>query len=443
MKKAFALFALVFAFVSLLPIQQAFAQDGALRQAQDGAWGEVVDSDGNIMYDQMTDQGVVTQNAEWMPSITLPVVGTVSMPAEYHSYVTESGNTVLMPTATTLFFMAANASESGYLAAASTMGTGGPSVGLDAATGVAGIGAVWGAMMNNSGGAEMMAAIQQAGFNGPTAASDFFQSVANGQTNIWSVTPSGLMNFLSSFAYQSALDGNVYTYMLMYTPGQCGSTPAGCSTSQLDLLAATLPTPPPPTAAAIAPPSKPTCPAPSVKPGAISASASKTAPPYPLVVGQDPDRRGVDVEFTASVAPTIYTYYTTIPIYEERCRTVLGVEQCTNVVVGYTCQAHSRSYPECIASASAAMSLSQESREWILNELSIRYPEAYLHHPNFGFSGGGCVYSASQDRVPVADPGNWNLRISGTTSGTAVSGPRSFSRGGTFEVWLKEVVIIK
>jgi hypothetical protein len=435
MKKILTLFMLVFILATFLPARQV--------SAQDGAWGEVVDSNGNILYDQMTDQGVVKQTADWMPSMTLPIVGKVSMEAEYHSYVTESGNTVLMPTATTLFFMASNASESGYLAAASTMGTSGPSVGLDAATGIAGIGAIFGSMLNNAGGAEMMSAIHQAGFNGPTAASDFFQSVANGQTNIWSVNPSGLFNFLGSLSNQSVTDKNLYTYMLLYTPGQCGSTPAGCSAAQTDLLTALLPTPPAPTAAPTAPPSKPICPAPSVKPGAISASASQVAPPYPLVVGQDPDRRGVDVQFSASVAPTIYTYYTTVPIHEEQCRTTMGVQKCKNVVIGYSCKMQTRSYPECIASASASMSLSKESREWILNELSIRYPEAYLHHPDFSFSGGGCKYSASKDRVQVADPGNWNMNISGTTSGTPVSGPRSFSRGSVFSAWLKEVVIVK
>jgi hypothetical protein len=348
-----------------------------------------------------------------------------------------------MPTASTLFFMASNASESGYLAAASTMGTSGPSVGVDSPNGIAGIGAVIGAMLNNAGGAEMMSTINQAGFNGPSAAQDFFQSVASGQTDIWSVNPSGLFNFLNSLSNSSVTDGNLYTYMLLYTPGQCGSTPAGCSASQLDLLAAIAPTPLPPTAVPTAPPAKPICPAPSVKPGAVSASASEVAPPYPLVVGQDPDRRGVDVEFSASVAPTIYTYYTTIPIYEQYCKTVLGVKKCSKVITGYSCKVHAISYPECIESASASLSLSQESRDWILNELSIRYPEAYLHHPDFSFSGGGCKYSASKDHVQVADPGNWNVNINGHTSGTPVSGARSFSRGSVFSAWLKEVVIVK
>jgi hypothetical protein len=89
------------------------------------------------------------------------------------------------------------------------------------------------------------------------------------------------------------------------------------------------------------------------------------------------------------------------------------------------------------------MSLSKESRNWILNELSIRYPEAYLHHPSFSFNGGGCAWSASKNHVQVADPGEWNMLLSGRTSGTPVSGARSFSRASVFSAWLKEVVIVK
>ena len=426
MRKNIILLALV--IIALFPARQAFAQDSA--------WGEVVDSNGNILYGQMTDQGVVTQAANWMPSITLPVVGTVSVPAEYHSYVTGSGNTVLMPTASTLFFMAANASESGFSAAASTMGTSGLStVSSDNGNvvGFASLGAFFGALVGN----------QSIGLPTNTSTTDFFNQVVAGQENIWNLNPTGLMNFLQSLSTPSLSDGNLYTYMLLYTPGQCGSTPAGCSAAQTDLLTSLLPTPLPSTAVPTAPPSKPICPSPSVKPGAISASASQVAPPYPLVVGQDPDRRGVDVSFTASVAPTIHTYYTTVPIYEKQCKIVLGVEKCSKVIIGYSCKVDTISYPECIASASSSMSLSKESREWILNELSIRYPEAYLHHPNFSFSGGGCKYSASQDHVQVADPGNWSVNISGTTSGTPVSGARSFSRSSVFSAWLKEVVIVK
>jgi hypothetical protein len=428
MKKSFILLLSILILVTLLPVHQVFAQDSA--------WSEVIDSNGNILYDHLSDQGVVTQAADWMPNITLPVVGTVSVPAEYHSYVTESGNTVLMPTASTLFFMAASANESGFLNAASTMGTSGLStVNSDSGNvvGFASLGAFFGAMTGN----------QDIGLPSNTNSTDFFNQVISGQTDIWSLNPAGLMNFLTSLSEPSLADGNLYTYMLLYAPGQCGSTPAGCSAVQLDLLASIAPTPLPPTSVATPPLSKPICPSPSVRPGAISASASQVAPPYPLVVGQDPAKRGVDVEFSASVAPTIYTYYTTVPIYEEQCKTVLGVEKCSKVITSYSCKVHTISYPECIASASASMSLSKDSRDWILNELSIRYPEAYLHHPDFSFSGGGCAFSVSKDHVQVADPGNWNVRLSGSTSGTPVSAPRSFSRVSVFSAWLKEVVIIK
>ncbi|MBK6298684.1 MAG: hypothetical protein IPF48_12330 [Sphingomonadales bacterium] len=209
MKKGFILLLSILVFVTLLPFHQALAQDSA--------WSDVVDSNGNILYDQMSDQGVVTQAADWMPSITLPIVGTVSVPAEYHSYVTASGNTVLMPTASTLFFMAANANESGYLAAASTMGINGPGVGVDAPTGIAGIGSVFGSLLGNSGSAEMMSTINQAGFNGPSAPQDFFQAIVNGQTDIWSIAPAGLWNFLASFYTSMQRWQLIYLYAALYT----------------------------------------------------------------------------------------------------------------------------------------------------------------------------------------------------------------------------------
>jgi hypothetical protein len=389
------------------------------------AWGEVVNPDGSINYANLTDGGVVNQPADWMPNI--PLIG--SIPAEYHVYYTPSGNSIVMPTASTLFFMAANANASGFLAAASTLGTSGISM-VESdngnVVGFASLGAFFGALVGN----------QNIGLPTGTNTTDFFNDVLSGQANIWSLGPAGLMNFLTSLSLPSLADGNLYTYMLLYAPGQCASAPGGCSAEQLALLTTLTLTPPPTTVTATPPPP---CPEPSVKPGIISASASQVAPPYPLVVGQDPDKRGVDVAFSASVGATIYTYYTQKPIYENVCENGL----CKDKITGYTCEKQTRSYPECIESASASISLSQDSREWILNELSIRYPEAYLHHPDFSFSGSGCVFSVSKQHVQVADPGNWNVQLSGHTSGTPVSAPRSFNRKSVFQAWLKEVVIIK
>jgi hypothetical protein len=416
--------ALVILLSNLMP--PAFAQGTTPPVDPSSAWAEVVNPDGSINFDNLSDGGVVNQPADWMPNI--PLVGSV--PAEYHVYYTPSGNSIVMPTASTLFFMAASANESGLLSAAGTLGTSGLStVSSDNGNvvGFASLGAFYGALIGN----------QNIGLPTGTNATDFFNQVNSGETNIWSLGPAGLMNFLTSLSTPSLADGNLYTYMLLYVPGQCASAPGGCSAEQLALITSLTLTPPPTTVTAT-PPLQ--CPEPSVRPGAISTSASQIAPPYPLVVGQDPDRRGVDLAFSASVGATIYTYYTQKPIYERVCTTNLG---CQNKITGHTCERKTRSYPECIESASASISLSKNSREWILNELSIRYPEAYLHHPNFSFNGSGCVFSVSKQNVQVADPGNWNVRLSGNTSGTPVSGPRSFSRNSMFQAWLKEVVIIK
>ena len=402
------------------------------------AWAEVVNADGSINYASLTDGGVVNQPADWMPNI--PLIGPI--PAEYHVYYTPSGNSIVMPTASTLFFMAASANESGFLSAASTMGTSGLSTvnsNSGNVVGFASLGAFFGALVGN----------QNIGLPKGTNATDFFNQVVSGQTNIWSLGPLGLGNFLKSLAKVSQTDGSLYSYMLLYTPGQCATVPGGCTASQMDLLASLTLTPPPTEIATPPPPSK--CPASRIKLGAISANANLLDPPYPLVVGQDPDKRGVDVAFSASVAPTIYTYYTQELI--EECvpgANASGRYNCSKKGVkghlaqtGFQCVAHTQSYSECISSASASMSLSKESRNWILNELSIRYPEAYLHHPSFSFSGGGCAWSASKKHVQVADPGEWNMLLSGRTSGTPVSGARSFSRASVFSAWLKEVVIVK
>lgn len=222
--------------------------------------------------------------------------------------------------------------------------------------------------------------------------------------------------------------------------------PPGCST---------IPCPPPTPQPSPTPPTPPppsSCPDPQVIPGEINISGAKTWPDYPLVVGQDPDRHGVNLTFSASVEPTIYKFWTQEP--EEACvpgPDSSGQYNCGGgtghkVVTGFTCVEHTQTFTECIASARAEISLSKESRDWILNgELQTRYPGAYLHHPYFLFSGHtSCSWSSMQNHVQVADPGTWIMKVSGRTTGTPVSAPRMFSQSvGSFDVWLKEVMIVR
>lgn len=411
-----------------------FIQPSVLVSADDpnpdpnGAWGEVINPDGTINYADLTDGGVVSQPGDFMPSI--PLVGPID--ATYHVYYTPSGNTVVMPTATTMLFMAMNPQDSSPLTN-SAASLGNPSVLL--------AGMLTGANIGNPTAQAALAGITGLGYDDPQ---NFFSDVIAGNTNIWSLGPE-MLPLLSSLASQSVSDRSLYTMMLLFPPGTCTSAPGGCTANQLALL-----TTPVPTAVVTPPPGSVSCPAPSVRVGAITAGGQKTSPNYPLVVGQDPAKTGVDLSFHASVAATIYTFYTQEPIVE--CKggpNGKGEYNCGGgtghkAVTGYRCVKHTQSYKECIASASGSIMLSDSSRKWILNVLSIHFPRAYIHRPYFNFGGSGCSWSATGKRVQIDDPGTWNISVAGHTSGTPVSAPRGFSRGGSpFQVALKEVEIVK
>lgn len=377
-------------------------------------WDGVINPDGTINYGNLTDQGVVTQNVDWMPSI--PLIGDLQ--AEYHIYTTPNGNTIVLPSATTMFFMMLNPSESGLNASDANYG--------NALAGLAALLTGAGVFPQNS-----------------VEASQFADALIAGQTDIWSLGFGDVTNLLSFLLDASRQDLNLYTLALLYTPGSCFASPGGCPPEILDLLDDIDFDPPP------LPPS--TCQEPVVIPGQISRNAVKTAPNYPLVVGQDPNKTGVTVLFSASVAPTIYRYWTLEA--ERECApgpSSSGGYNCGGgtghtVVTGWYCERHEISYPECIASAAGALRLTQASRDWIVTELAIRYPGAYVHRPSFAFSGPiACSWSYTAERVQIQDPGQWQAFVNGQTSGTPVSPARSFGGpAGSFQVWLKETAIIE
>lgn len=413
------LFSLSMAFILLAVISQNAV-------AQDGAWGEVVNPDGSVRYDNLTDNGVVTDsNADWMPSIPLPGGNSINVAAEYHVYSTPSGNQVVVPTATTLLFMSLNPQASGMSNAASEITNGAGSV------------------VQALGGFLSPSTVSQLNYS---SGSQFFSDVISGETSLWTAASSAMLNMSLDLLSAGLADSNFYTTMLLYTPDGCGASPAGCSAQQLSLL----PTPPPlipvPPDSEIPPNplAPPECHPPEVIPGKISRSGSLTGPGYPLVVGQDPSRTGVNVSFTASVAPTIYHTWEAVPIEEctPRAWPRTG-KDC--YIVDWVCEQHTQTFPECISVASGSLRLTQDSKNWIVDELSIHYPGAYVHRDSFSFPAtGGCVWEYNAPHVQVEDPGEWEIYINGQTSGTPVSGARPFGgKSGDFNVWLKETAIIE
>ena len=90
-------------FASSVPVRADGSTNPQPAVDPNSSWGQVVDSDGNIQYSNLTDGGLKQQQANWMPSIL-----GVSMPATYQVYYTQSGDTIVMPSAITLMAMAAD-----------------------------------------------------------------------------------------------------------------------------------------------------------------------------------------------------------------------------------------------------------------------------------------------------------------------------------------------
>ena len=392
-------------------------------------WGEVVDQNGNILYNNLTDLGTVQQSASWMPNS--PGIGNIQ--ASYHEYQTPSGNIVVLPTASTLVFMALNPQTSGLAQADSQLGLGTGMV-LEAP----------GIIKGMLEGYVDPTAITSLGYTNPD---DFFSDVVNGKVNIWTFGGLDVTRFLRDLAKSSLNDKSLYTLLLLYTPGDCAKIPGGCPAN------ATLPSPSVP----------PSCSTPIITSGAITVTAHKVAPLNPIVIGQDPEKRGADVTWEVRVDPTSYTYGVDTPVMGNVCVAGSGTSNCTTsnnqagtlqqTIVRYDCVQHIQLFPEGLNWVTSSASLSQASRDWILNTLSLHYPKAFLHNPSFSFRGDPAsgtlqgntfVWTLSQSRIQVADPGYFDLGVSGSTSGTPVSSPRGFSRlGGQFPVYLMESVIIQ
>ena len=424
----------------LLPARLAFADGDAPHNGDTGetssVWSEVFQPDGSLQ-PGLQDVGTVTQQVDWIPNI--PGLNGV---AKYHVYVTPSGDTVVMPTATTLFFMAANADKSGFDEASAYVMNG---VGSQIRT----------AGMVTSNPKQAFAQMAKAlGLwddvkDKYTSPDEFADAVISGKET-WSWGLLGdIKNILSTLLKNSKNDKALYTAFLVYTPDSCQFAPGGCPPEALAAIA----TPPPP------PPSE--CAPAKVHLGRISGTARVVAPNYPLVVGQDPDKRGADLEFTLTIEPTIYTWFEAV--HRSACRYVPGgtgqgcpynLSHDANTVNNpyyqvYTwtdCVRHTVTLPETANWVKATATLSQDSREWITRgSLGIRYPGAYLHHPDWwwfnppqaekGISGYTYHWRFLVKRVQVADPGTYNLILDGYTSGTAVSSGRPFHmQVGTFQV---------
>lgn len=411
---------LLFAFLLGVILLSAVTPNAAMAQGQD-PWGEVFDSNGNLV-PGIIDLGVTTENPSWM-NVELPFNQSLSLEANYHRFQTESGNIVILPSASTLFFMAMNPQESGLSNSVGMVGNGYSGI-LTFLGAVAGNSIDWNRLQQSHPEYKQPA--------------DFWNAVISGQENVW--TWFSGFGFITNLLSMSWNDAALRTAYLMYLNGakNCAAIPGGCSG---------VATPPPPPKL---------CPDTSISVQQPTTIIQKIAPNNPLVVGQDTqDRRGADIQVSITVPPVIFTWYE--PIYEDQeiCTTppTGGTPTCTTESVFKECRQHVEHLPDAVASVQATASLSGESKAWIQSKLGQTHYGAFVHQENFtlipgfgnwsgGCDGGGtCRATATALRVPFADPGTFTLAMRGVTKGTSFMGmpitqPRNLSADGTFQVYV-------
>jgi hypothetical protein len=378
----------------------------------------------NGLNDNLIYNGEYTSNPDWMPVDE----SGYPMQATFQQYTNPvDGTTVLIPSVSTFYFMMENPQASGLDNTSAAM--------LDTY-----------ALATNVNSEYAMSIFQQAGYTGPMPATigQVMATLLNGDVSGLGLSQDAVLTLLQSLNGVYMSDSGNFAAMLIYTQQTCNLSPAGCEA----LLAALAGVQPPGTITETAP----QCPDPSVKVGRISASASKTAPLYPLVVSQDDTKRGADVTYTVRIEPTAYTTYTAVPQYtnEKKCDPVTGVCTTRRVFVKWKCAGSTTYYRESVANAHASASLTADSRAWIESgDLQIHYPGAFLHHPDFTVGGGGGSFQGNtyvwklSGNIQVADPGEFALALNGRTSGTPVHAARGFNGGGSLMVYLREVIITK
>jgi hypothetical protein len=417
-------------------------------------WGDFYDADGNILPSVIVG-GETTMPADWMPSF--PDWTGIELDATFHVLTSENGSTMLVPSATTLFMMALNPVESGLTDANGALGSGLGGVLL-------GGGLVGG---GNTTFAALVSALTGMAY---VDAQNFADAAIAGDGSVWSfLNPfsgeTDVFNILWNLGEMSLADQNLYLVALLY--GDCMTSPTGCP-EELCVInpeACGLPTPEPPEEDPEPTPTEPpTCPGPSVTQGSISITINPTAPNYPVAVGQDPDRRGVDISASASIPPVVFTWYE--PEYEdvEECRASgSGPSNCTRPngnpgwlrtvphLVG--CEMRQEIYPERITHFRATSQISPGSAEWIVNTLGAQWYGAHVKQGSFdltrfdapaiGCGGGGtCFGFLNAIGVPYADPGFHNLTLTIATAGTPVTPPRTMTANGEVGVWVLLPVLI-
>jgi hypothetical protein len=446
-------------FIALLLVIVLTSASIPAKAGSSSPWGEILNPDGTIKWSSLKDLGTTSQPASWM-DLTLPGGIALNLDATYHRFQTPSGNILVLPSPATLFFMAQHPKESGLIGASSMLGDGA---------------AILSMLLSPSLSAAQLAQIASKGFVDPK---QFFQAVIDGKENIWSIVN---FNYLFDIMKMSFSSGFLVNALILYINGvsNCASIPGGCSGVVQNPNG---------------PPEASVCPAPTTSQKPAVLDIQKMAPEKPLVVGQDPAKRGADVQLSVTIPPLIFTWYQEIqdpPV----CRFAgdgsgkgcagpgsryKAVKDANGNSISWSpsmennpnwrsidgaihCIKHVDTVPEPILSVQSTATLSPESRSWILGHLASVYYGAYIHRaafdlvPGMGQATGGCggdgVCSAAVliPRIPFADPGTFSLQMWVYTAGAVwhwngmsfpISQPRTLYKDSSLDVYVTLVSLV-
>ena len=434
--------------ILVTPSQFAKAGEG------DSPWGDFLNPDGSIAWERLTDLGTVSEPANWM-DITLPGGMLIDLDATYHRYQTSTGNIVVLPSPATLFFMAIHPVESGLSSANSMLGDGASILAM-----------LVGPALNS----DQLAQLVSEGYTDPR---EFFQAVIEGRVDIWSIINRAFFFEIMRMSFDS---GFLVNALLLYLNGvaDCADIPGGCEGLLLagcedgNCL-----------------PETPICPEPTIHQSPAELTIQKAAPENPLVVGQDPEKRGADIHVSVTIPPVIFTWYEQIQDpptckpansgngsgcpgpasrYDNHWDPSMEDNSAYKVVDGEIhCIEHVEVLPEAITEVQANAQLNAESRYWILNDLASKYYEAYVHQPRFnlvpemaqmngGCGGDGtCLAETQVSNVPFADPGTFDLRMWVYTAGTLfnwngvsipITQPRVLTKQDAMQVYVTLVTLL-
>ena len=392
--------------------------------------GEVWLPDGTVIWENLTYLGVSNVGVDGIPVLN---------EATFERYQTPSGDILLIPSPLTLTAMYAfpeqfSSLDGGY-GWANLAGVGYGSL----------LCSILGEGVDIPGVAELLGFAQQY-----EDERSFFRDLLSFQGPAWTVSYYTTIQMIEHLIGQSFSQGYLLWgwAMLLYDSSTCEVLPGGCPDDW-------------------EPPEVYGCQDPTIEQGPPVLSVQRVAPAFPLVVGQDPERRGADVRATVSIPPVIFTWYELVPVYESRCREAEagGQGQCKTapektylngvwetVHVRDDCRQHVEVYPEPVTDLVVWARLSDASKTWIQETLAQRYYGARVKRAQIGLvpqmaawsggcGGGTCTASALALSVPFEDPGTFELLLRVETAGTPVTRARSLFERGELQIYLARVTL--